>query len=308
MSDFYEAFEWEKASDIRHYGKKGMKWGVRMKYEGNSNTVRSAKVTNKDPDRANKEAVDYAQKYLDTWGFDEKTISELSTADEKKIGKMINDTKELYDKKYGPLADNGAKASEAVAQAVMASRIVMAGRNRKARNAGKVASIGSGMAFSTLFHSASHDDYLEHYGKKGMKWGVINAPSLKGGKSAGIVRGMQKTSDVKSMETWDLKDRVERMKAESDYRKLTEEEETYAVTQAEKIRKAKIEKVMAAVQTVGAVVGTVGGVVGLVKSISSTETGKKIGEKVGQGFDKARAGFDSFKARHNPKDPRWVTM
>ena len=28
MSNFYEAFEREKASDIRHYGKKGMKWGV----------------------------------------------------------------------------------------------------------------------------------------------------------------------------------------------------------------------------------------------------------------------------------------
>lgn len=116
---------------------------------------------------------------------------------------------------------------------------------------------------------------IRHYGKKGMKWGVINAPALKGGKSAGIVRGMQKTSDVKSMETWDLKDRVERMKAESDYRKLTEEEETYAVTQAEKIRKAKIEKVMAAVQTVGAVVGTAGTIIGVVKSISSMANEKK---------------------------------
>ena len=116
---------------------------------------------------------------------------------------------------------------------------------------------------------------IRHYGKKGMKWGVINAPDLKGGTSAGIVRGMQKTSNVKSMETWDLKDKVERMKAESDYRKLTEEAETYAVTQAEKIRKAKIEKVMAAVQTVGAVVGTAGTIIGVVKSISSMANEKK---------------------------------
>ena len=116
---------------------------------------------------------------------------------------------------------------------------------------------------------------IRHYGKKGMKWGVINAPDLKGGKSAGIIRGMQKTSDVKSMETWDLKDKVERMKAESDYRKLTEEEETYAATPAEKIRKAKIEKIMAAVQTVGAVVGTAGTIIGVVKSISSMANERK---------------------------------
>ena len=116
---------------------------------------------------------------------------------------------------------------------------------------------------------------IRHYGKKGQKWGVINKPDLKGGTSAGIIRGMQKTSDVKSMETWDLKDKVERMKAESDHRKLTEEEETYAVTQAEKIRKAKIEKIMAAVQTVGAVVGTAGTIIGVVKSISSMANERK---------------------------------
>ena len=142
---------------------------------------------------------------------------------------------------------------------------------------------------------------IRHYGKKGMKWGVINKPDLKGGASAGIVRGMQKTTDVKSMETWDLKDKVERMKAESEYRKLTEEEETYATTQAAKIRKAKTEKIMAAVQTVGAVVGTVGGVVKLIQSISSTKTGKKIGAKVGKGFNKAHTGVSTFMANYTKK-------
>ena len=56
------------------------------------------------------------------------------------------------------------------------------------------------------------------------------------------------------------------MRLESDYRKLSEEEETYAATQAQKLKTAKIERVIATVQTVGAVVGTVGGVLGLVKT------------------------------------------
>ena len=152
---------------------------------------------------------------------------------------------------------------------------------------------------------------IRHYGRKGQKWGVINKPDLKGGTSAGIIRGMQKTSDVKSMETWDLKDKVERMKAESEYRKLTEEEETYATTQAEKIRKAKIEKIMAAVQTVGAVVGTVGGVVGLVKTISGSDVGKKLGKKIGEGVNRLKGRSQSRGTQQGPQywyDPKTHTF
>lgn len=122
--------------------------------------------------------------------------------------------------------------------------------------------------FYEAFEREKNSD-IRHYGVKGMKWGVINKADMKGGKAGGIVRGMQKSSGSKDMESWDLKDKVERMKLESDYRKLTEEEETYAITQAEKIRQAKIEKVMAAVKTVGAIAGTVGTILGVVKSISS---------------------------------------
>ena len=122
--------------------------------------------------------------------------------------------------------------------------------------------------FYEAFEREKNSD-IRHYGVKGMKWGVINKADMKGGKSGGIVRGMQKSSGAGGMESWDLKDKVERMKLESDYRKLTEEEETYAITQAEKIRQAKIEKVMAAVKTVGTVAGTAGTILGVVKSISS---------------------------------------
>ena len=119
--------------------------------------------------------------------------------------------------------------------------------------------------FYEAFEREQNSD-IRHYGVKGMRWGVINKKDLKGGKAGGIVRGMQRSSDAKSLESWTLKDKVDRMRLESDYRKLSEEEETYAVTQAQKLKTAKIEHVIATVQAVGAVVGTVGGVLGLVKT------------------------------------------
>lgn len=159
--------------------------------------------------------------------------------------------------------------------------------------------------FYEAFEREKNSD-IRHYGVKGMKWGVINKADMKGGKSGGIVRGMQKSSSAGGMESWDLKDKVERMKLESDYRKLTEEEETYAITQAEKIRQAKIEKVMAAVKTVGAVVSTTAGVIGLVKTISGSDTAKKLGEKIGEGVDRMKEKSAIRKARKNPNDPNWV--
>ena len=119
---------------------------------------------------------------------------------------------------------------------------------------------------------------ISHYGVRGMRWGVINKKDLKGGKAGGIVRGMQRSSDAKSLESWTLKDKVDRMRLESDYRKLSEEEETYAATQAQKLKTAKIERIIATVQTVGAVVGTVGGVLGLVKTFGGHP--EKIGKKI----------------------------
>lgn len=159
--------------------------------------------------------------------------------------------------------------------------------------------------FYEAFEREKNSD-IRHYGVKGMKWGVINKADMKGGKSGGIVRGMQKSSGAGGMESWDLKDKVERMKLESDYRKLTEEEETYAVVQAEKIRQAKIEKVMSAVKTVGAVVSTTAGVIGLVKTISGSDTAKKLGEKIGEGVDRMKEKSAIRKARKNPNDPNWV--
>ena len=119
--------------------------------------------------------------------------------------------------------------------------------------------------FYEAFEREQNSD-IKHYGVRGMRWGVINKKDLKGGKAGGIVRGMQRSSDAKSLESWTLKDKVDRMRLESDYRKLSEEEETYAATQAQKLKTAKVEHIMSTVQTIGAIVGTVGGVLGLVKT------------------------------------------
>ena len=154
--------------------------------------------------------------------------------------------------------------------------------------------------FYEAFEREKNSD-IRHYGVKGMKWGVINKADMKGGKSGGIVRGMQKSSGAGGMESWDLKDKVERMKLESDYRKLTEEEETYAITQAEKIRQAKIEKVMAAVKTVGTVVSTTAGVIGLVKTISGSDVGKKLGKMIGEAADRIKETSKSRRAQQNPR-------
>ena len=154
--------------------------------------------------------------------------------------------------------------------------------------------------FYEAFEREKNSD-IRHYGVKGMKWGVINKADMKGGKSGGLVRGMQKSSGAGGMESWDLKDKVERMKLESDYRKLTEEEETYAVIQAEKIRQAKIEKVMSAVKTVGAVVSTTAGVIGLVKTISGSDVGKKLGKKIGEAADRMKRRSTSGSAQQSPQ-------
>ena len=164
--------------------------------------------------------------------------------------------------------------------------------------------------FYEAFEREKNSD-IRHYGVKGMKWGVINKADMKGGKSGGIVRGMQKSSGAGGMESWDLKDKVERMKLESDYRKLTEEEETYAITQAEKIRQAKIEKVMAAVKTVGTVVSTTAGVIGLVKTISGSDVGKKLGKKIGEGVDHLKGRSQSRGTQRGPQywyDPKTHTF
>lgn len=108
---------------------------------------------------------------------------------------------------------------------------------------------------------------IRHFGVRGMRWGVINKKEARGGVRAGIIRGMKNSSDASSLPDWTLGDRVDRLKKESDYRRLIEERETYAASQAEKIKKAKSEKVMKVVAGVATAVSLTGGILGIVKSL-----------------------------------------
>ena len=48
------------------------------------------------------------------------------------------------------------------------------------------------------------------------------------------------------------------------------------------------------------------GVIGLVKTISGSDVGKKLGEKIGEGTDRLKEKIAIKRAQKNPKDPSWV--
>lgn len=127
--------------------------------------------------------------------------------------------------------------------------------------------------------------YLQHYGVKGMRWGVINKKELKGGMAGGIRRGMQySNASIGSMEQYELRDQVDQMRLESDYRKLVEERATYAAVQTQKIKEAKRAKILAVAGGVAAAVSITGGVLNIVKSLGGhpEKLPKKIREKFPQ--------------------------
>lgn len=110
-------------------------------------------------------------------------------------------------------------------------------------------------------HRRQTGDIL-HYGVQGMRWGVQNKDM-----GEGIARGVERAVEAPDLETWELKDRVDRMKLESDYRKLTEEEETYAVSKAEAIKKAQKDKIEGALRLANLAIGTANGVFTLTGNI-----------------------------------------
>lgn len=109
---------------------------------------------------------------------------------------------------------------------------------------------------------------IKHWGVKGMRWGVINKSELKGGMAGGIRRGMQySNANIGRMEPYELRDQVDQMRLESDYRKLVEERATYGAVQAQKIKEAKRAKILAVAGGVAAAVSFAGGVLKIVSSL-----------------------------------------
>lgn len=127
-------------------------------------------------------------------------------------------------------------------------------------------------SFMASFDRESSSDIC-HYGVHGMKWGQ----NLFGKeKISGLRRAQKRQEGLSSREQWDIKDDVDRMRLESDYRRLTEEQELYAQTQADKIRNSRTERVKEIAGLVSMGLGIAVGVTGLIKNIS----GKSISQIV----------------------------
>lgn len=102
---------------------------------------------------------------------------------------------------------------------------------------------------------------IVHAGRKGMKrgehlFGDRDYTPI-GTKAGAIERGAERGRQAGSMETWDLKDQVDRMKLESDYRKYSMEEETLDYDIQQQITEAKQEKVRQAIDDVAKILGLI---------------------------------------------------
>ena len=78
---------------------------------------------------------------------------------------------------------------------------------------------------TTLNSGMSYEDYLEHYGVKGMKWGKRRARSSGSDSGDSKPARSKKTkpvkADVKQMSDKELRDKINRMQMEQQYAKLT---------------------------------------------------------------------------------------
>lgn len=78
---------------------------------------------------------------------------------------------------------------------------------------------------TTLNSGMSYEDYLEHYGVKGMRWGrrkgagSSSESSVKTAKTAKKVKPVK--PDIKKMSDKELRDKINRLQMEQQYAKLT---------------------------------------------------------------------------------------
>lgn len=78
---------------------------------------------------------------------------------------------------------------------------------------------------TTLNSGISYEDYLEHYGVKGMRWGRRKGGSSGSDSSVTPAKKAKKVKavkpDVKKMSDKELRDKINRMQMEQQYAKLT---------------------------------------------------------------------------------------
>jgi uncharacterized membrane-anchored protein YjiN (DUF445 family) len=73
----------------------------------------------------------------------------------------------------------------------------------------------------------SVDDFLEHYGVKGMRWGTKKAnrePASSESATSAAIRARAKTSSVKALSNKELQDAINRMNLEQQFKRLSTNE------------------------------------------------------------------------------------
>lgn len=191
---------------IEHFGTKGMHWGVRHTRE------ELLSAANKHDERA-KASYKVAQAHLAA-NKDLETHGVHSKAFEDHYGKGVAlQNPGLFRLAYG------MNKAEAVGQLSEFHRAYhnsyIRSTNRNFKKAEKLRSKAAGMQHSDEF-------MLEHFGVKGMHWGVRNVnPGSADHQRAQQVHGLIKTGGVKSATNQDLQDLITRLNLEQQHARLT---------------------------------------------------------------------------------------
>lgn len=200
---------------IEHFGVKGMKWGVR---------------------RSRAELESHAQKHEDAAKAHASAAKQFKAKDEELQKKGVHSS--TFKQVYGEDAPkqtnlqfavrNGQNKGQALQETHNNLRMV---HNQLVRSSNKhaAAAVKLHQKAAQATHSAlDEDEFFEHFGVKGMKWGVRRSRSGSSGPvsedaaKAHALRSQVKTSGTKSLNNAELQHLVTRMNLEQQFGRLTE--------------------------------------------------------------------------------------
>lgn len=95
----------------------------------------------------------------------------------------------------------------------------------------------------------NYDDFLAHFGIKGMKWGIRRSPEQLGRKSSS--KSDAGKEDVSKMSDQELRSRLNRLQMEQQYKQLSSNSISSGKKTAQKILKASSKVIVKGVTVVG---------------------------------------------------------
>jgi hypothetical protein len=177
---------------LAHYGKKGMKWGVRMNPDGSYSNLKKAQ---KNYDKA-----------YDKHG--EQNKDRILKQTNAKTDKFLAE----FNKKWAHVYAPGVYISRETA--MVYNKELMQGLYDIQYSQIKK-EIGDRPGGAIIYHSDDLEDFLAHYGVRGMKWGRRNARS-----SENLATGLLRKKPASSLSDAELKQAISRMNLEKQYRDL----------------------------------------------------------------------------------------